>query len=156
MNLLQVLALDVRNRLIRQLEKSTDDEMLTPAPGLQNHFTWHAGHCLWVCDRLIIEANTGTSELPAGWGETYGMQCRSPSETTEWATRAELISLLTKQRDRLVELLAGDVEPGEAGVENWRENKTLRATHALLDEASHQGEIQVLRKWQRAGAAGKA
>ena len=127
MNALQLMAAEVRGRLIRQLEKTDDAEMLTPAPGLQNHVAWHAGHCAWVADHLIVRPLTGRSELPAGWAEIYGQNCRNPAETSEWASRSELIDLLSRQRDRLIELLAGDVAPAEAGDEALSQNPTYRA-----------------------------
>lgn len=153
MNHLQLVVDEIRSRTIRQLEKTADDEMRTPVPGLQNHLTWHAGHCLWVADRVIIEAATGKSELPEGWAKTYGMDCRSPTETTDWATRQELIDRLTRQKTRLIDLLA--IEPASVNPAGEANQKRARQViHAMHDEASHQGEIQVLRKWQRAGRIG--
>lgn len=153
MNPLQTMVDEVRGRLLRQLDKTADAEMRFAPPGLQNHVAWHAGHCLWVMDRLAVTPLAGRSELPDGWGDTYGKDCRPPSQTAEWASREELIGLLARQRDRLIELLAGiegerfDAPVGPDG------SQTLgrRIIHGLHDEASHQGEIQVLRKMQRVG-----
>ncbi len=158
MNHLQIVVDEIRSRTIRQLDKTDDAEMLTPVPGLQNHLTWHAGHCLWVADRLIVEPATGASELPGGWAEAYGKDCRPPAETSEWATRRELIDLLTKQKDRLMDLLA--IEPASVSTSGEPDAKRARQiVHAMHDEASHQGEIpgasQVAAGWQnRRGLAG--
>ena len=153
---LQLVASEVRSRLVRQLEKTDDADLLTPAPGLANHVAWHAGHCLWVAGHLIVEPLAGADELPAGWAETYGKDCRPPGETTEWASRAELIDRLSRQQARIIELLgAADADPRKraaldapTGVAADGGPKSLarRVVHALHDEASHQGEIQVLRK----------
>jgi hypothetical protein len=148
MNHLQLLVDEIRSKLLRQLDKTADAEMLTPVPGLQNHLTWHAGHCLWVAGELVIKPLTGSTELPDGWAETYGMHCRPPAESSDWASRERLIELLTAQKDRLIDLLADDPAGGSADGDH--EARARQVIHGLHDEACHQGEIQVLRKWQRA------
>ena len=124
-------------------------EKLTWCPsGTSNHTLWHAGHVLWVQDVLSIVPLGGSSELPDGWGEMFGMNCSSPRLRTEWPSREYLHELLTtqlptlhelyrKQEDRLsrIETPSGD---------GWE--TTRGVIHGLHDEARHQGEMHLLKK----------
>ena len=82
--------------LVRQVRSGTleilaaaDERWLTWAPpGTSNHILWHAGHALWLGDVLGVELITGQSELPPGWPETFGMDCRPVGETNRWPSRA--------------------------------------------------------------------
>lgn len=128
----------------RRLLAAARPEWLTWAPpGTSNHILWHAGHSVWLMDVLGIELLTGRSELPAGWAETFGMDCRPVAETRDWPDREQLGALLGRQLARFLELLA--TSPPNAAV-------TGRIIHGLHDEAKHQGEMYLLMKMCRAGA----
>ena len=82
---LQELARQVRGNTLQFLA-AVPEAWLTWAPeGTSNHILWHAGHALWVQDVLCIQPLTGSgSELPAGWDETFGSDCRPVRTTTDW------------------------------------------------------------------------
>src|SRR5262245_48623890 len=98
------LARQVRTDTRRMLA-AAKPEWLTWAPaGTSNHILWHAGHAVWLLDVLGIELLTGRNELPAGWAETFGMNCWPVQETRTWPSPSELDSALSRQLDRFVQL----------------------------------------------------
>ena len=123
-------------------------------PGTSNHLLWHAGHVLWVQDLLAIEPLTGKSELPAGWAETFGENCRPLRKTTQWPAVGEVAKLLREQLPRLIAAI--EAAPADrlldvaAPSEDW--NLPRGILHGLHDEARHQGEMYLLMKQLRAGA----
>lgn len=77
------LTRQVRSHTI-ELLLAAPEGWLTWAPaGTSNHLLWHAGHALWVQDRLCIEPLTGSSELPAGWAKKFGADCRPVALTRD-------------------------------------------------------------------------
>ena len=101
-----------------------------------------------------MELITGRSELPAGWAETFGMDCRPVSETKNWPSRAEIERLLRQQALRLIKLL-GELPPERLAIPAGSDgSRTLasRILHGLHDEARHQGEVYLLLKMSRAGS----
>lgn len=145
--------------LVRQVRSGTleilaaaDERWLTWAPpGTSNHILWHAGHALWLGDVLGVELITGQSELPPGWPETFGMDCRPVGETNRWPSRAEVDRLLRQQAKRLIKLL-GELPPERLEIPSGDGSRTLagRILHGLHDEARHQGEMYLLWKMCRA------
>jgi hypothetical protein len=155
------LARQVRGDTLRLLA-ATPDDWLTYAPaGTSNHILWHAGHAVWLQDVLFIEPATGRCELPAGWEETFGMDCRPLNETSVrklWPSRREVERLLTAQLPRVLELLAdlpaanlAAAAPPLPGYGS--RNLQSCCIHAWHDEARHQGEMYLLTKLRRAAKA---
>ena len=153
------LARQVRGDTLLFLEMADERSLLWAPPGTSNHIVWHAGHALWVQDVLFVEIVTKNSELPPGWADTFGMNCRPVKETREWPSRGELQERLVAQLNRIVELvsrvddemLAPDAPP------LMDERNLLSAlTHGWHDEAKHTGEMFLLFKMARANMAGHA
>jgi hypothetical protein len=150
--------IEVLSELARQVREGTlqllhvpDPAWLTWAPpGTSNHILWHAGHALWVQDVLCVRPLTGTSELPRGWAESFGQNCRPVSATTAWPADSQIRELLEAQLGRILELYnehaeviainAGEPLPGSG----WPLLAGL--VHAWHDEARHQGEMYLLHK----------
>ena len=150
------LAGQVRGETLRMLAAAPEPWLLWAPEGTSNHMLWHAGHALWVQDVLFIEIVTGKSELPSGWAETFGMDCRPVKLTNQmqaWPKRSEVERLLGQQLTRIVQLLqnlssdqlATDARPIDGG-----RNLLSCTVHAWHDEAKHQGEMHLLLKMQRA------
>ena len=139
----------VRGNTLRFLEETPEADLLWTPPGLSNHTVWRSGHALWVIDRLALEPITGTSELPEGWAETFGGKGRHPSETRDWPSRNALREALEQQRERMLTLLDQATPEQLAGPaptlsDTW--NLAGWITHALHDEALHQGETYLVLK----------
>lgn len=147
--------------LSRQIRRDTLDILLAadPAwltyapPGTSNHLLWHAGHALWVVDALCIEVLTGRSELPPGWADTFGMNCRPLHETKNWPDRDELAALLRRQGQRVLDVLDAVtdkqlVQPADPA--RGPASLASRIIHGLHDEAKHCGEMYLLCKLCRA------
>jgi hypothetical protein len=152
---LQELVRQVRSGTL-QILAAADERWLTWAPqGTSNHLLWHAGHSLWLGDVLGVELITGNSELPPGWAETFGMDCRPVSQTKNWPSRQEMDRLLRHQGLRLIRLL-GELPPERLAIPAGSDGShTLagRILHGLHDEAKHQGEMYLLLKMSRAQTA---
>lgn len=140
---------DVRGKTLLILERAPQRTLFWAPPGTSNHILWHAGHALWLGDVLALEPATGSSELPAGWSETFGMNCRSPRLTALWPGRKEVFDLLERQRHRLRKLIAG-LTPADLDshprVDCGRRTIAGCILHGLHDEANHQGEMYLLLK----------
>lgn len=146
---LQELAKQVRNSTLKNLTQADVPALMFAPKGTSNHMIWHAGHALWVVDLLGIRLLTGAGELPDGWADTFGMNCRPVSETTEWPDRDFLAGLLEKQLDRLTELLGQSTEERlaePADPVRGPMSVSARITHGLHDEARHCGEMHLLNK----------
>jgi len=154
------LARQVRSDTLRLLGAAPKDWLLFAPPGTSNHVIWHAGHALWLQDVLFIEPATGASELPAGWAESFGMDCRPVKETDArrlWPTFSEIDQRLKAQLVRMIQLvdelptaiLAADAPPIRGS-----RNLLSAAIHAWHDEAKHQGEMYLLLKQRKAAKIG--
>lgn len=152
-NTLQLLATQVRALTLRFAREAPAEMFLWTPPGTQNHLTWHLGHVLWVQDVLCIQPATGGSELPAGWAEQFGMNCRPPAQSSTWPNRERLIELLEGQREQLQEVLGGLSRHQLDSAPEGRVGETLEVliVHGWHDEAIHQGEMKLLGKLSRAG-----
>lgn len=135
-----------------ELLRSAPEAWLTWAPkGTSNHLLWHAGHALWLLDVLGIAPLTGHSELPPGWAETFGMNCRPVKSTTDWPAREVVQQRLTAQRKRALQLIEEHVARLRVvGPDRGGRDLTRGIVHALHDEARHQGEMYLLLKLRRA------
>ncbi|MCI0359918.1 MAG: DinB family protein [Planctomycetaceae bacterium] len=146
------LARQVRGDTLTLLAAAPEPWLTWAPPGTSNHILWHAGHALWLGDVLTIVPITGRSELPAGWAETFGMDCRPVSQTRDWPARATIAQHLTAQLSRIEQLLAA--LPAERLSDTrpvlGRRSLVSAIVHGLHDEAKHQGEMYLLLKLRRA------
>ena len=148
---IQELARQVRRGTMQLLESAPADRLTWAPPGTSNHVLWHAGHALWLQGVLCLEPLTGDSELPSGWEQTFGMNCRPVNETTTWPAREELLRLLTAQLERIIEGVGGTSGAQLGEIVNPRgDTLAARIIHGLHDEARHQGEMYLLLKQLRA------
>ncbi len=132
----------VRGFTLELIDSTPEDWLLWAPTGTSNHILWHAGHVLWLQDRLSVQVLSGTSALPDGWSDTFGSDCRPPAETNSWPSISEVRQQLSRQRDQLKELyVQADNEQLNAAL--------VGILHGWHDEALHQGEIYLLYKMQR-------
>ena len=146
---LLTLANEVRGKTLRLLDGVPEDAARFTA-GLSNSAHWHAGHALMLVEHLcLIPATGGQPQYPKGWFELFGWQSRpSAVDPRAWPPLAEVVRRLREQLDRLVAAIES-LPPGRLDqVVDPARNRTLRYSivHGLHDEASHQGEIHLLRK----------
>lgn len=147
------LARQVRKSTLELLTAASDSELLWAPPGTSNHILWHAGHALWLQDKLCLEPLTNRSELPKGWEARFGMNCRPVASTKDWPAREEVADLLTRQLWRILSLLEETplerlvIPPSRDGFVRCLAGTVL---HGLHDEARHQGEMCLLLKLARA------
>ncbi len=150
---LQELAGQVRRDTLQILDVAQATWLTYAPPGTSNHILWHAGHALWLQDVLCVRLLAGCGELPAGWAEKFGMECRPLSETIDWPSRDELRELLQGQLRRVLKLLsaAGDERLAETA-DPHRGTATIsdRIIHGWHDEAKHSGEMYLILKLCRA------
>jgi hypothetical protein len=133
----------VRGFTLELLDAAPEDWLRWAPEGTSNHILWHAGHALYVQDRLSIVPLTGASELPEGWEATFGSQCRPVKETSQWPESGVVRRLLQTQRERLTDLYS------QAGPDDLA-GRMAGILHGWHDEARHQGEIYLLYKLCRA------
>lgn len=156
---LSELGRQVRGDTLKLLTTAPDDWLTWAPPGTSNHVLWHAGHALWLQDVLFVERATGKCELPAGWAETFGMNCRPLKQTDAmrgWPTRETIEQLLKDQLSRVLELiveLPPDKLAPNARSTGASRNLLSSAIHAWHDEAKHQGEMYLLLKLRKALAS---
>jgi hypothetical protein len=149
------LARQVRGDTLRLLTAAPEPWLTWAPAGTSNHILWHAGHALWLQDVLFIEPATGRSELPDGWAETFGMDCRPVKLTDQmklWPKRSEIERLLAQQLTRVLQLLS-DLPADRLAVDaraSHSRNLVSSLIHAWHDEAKHQGEMYLLLKLRRA------
>ena len=146
---LQTLAREVRGKTLRLLGDVPEDAARFTA-GLSNSILWHAGHALMLLEHLcIIPATGGEPQYPKGWFEMFAWQSRPAAVPAgAWPTIADVMARLREQLDRLLALIETLPPERLAQVCDPARNRTLRYSivHGLHDEASHQGEIHLLRK----------
>ncbi|MCC9607349.1 DinB family protein [Blastopirellula sp. JC732] len=147
---------EVRTMTLRHLEGVTDAESRFAPPGLSNSILWHAGHIYVVVERLTMEPLGREPIAPEGWIDLFGWDSR-PGETPpeKFPPLGEVVPQLQSQHVRLSEMLAefSDAELSAPLAE--RPDRTARhlILHGFQDEASHKGEIWLLKKlWARHGA----
>lgn len=151
---LSELARQVRETTLQLLHVPEPAWLTWTPPGTANHILWHAGHALWVQDVLCITPLTGQSELPRGWADSFGQNCRTLTSTINWPEESDVHARLGIQLVRILDLL---IEHADTIVVNANEpipgsGWPLLAgmIHAWHDEARHQGEMYLLHKLCRA------
>ena len=147
---LLTLADEVRGKTLRLLDGVPPELARFTGPGLSNSTLWHAGHALMLVEHLcIIPASKSQPRYPPGWFEMFSWDSLPASVPTHaWPDLPEVVAHLREQLPRLREVihtltpqqLDRPTAPGRS--------RTLRYSivHGLHDEASHQGEIYLLRK----------
>lgn len=142
---------EVRRKTLARLEGLTEEQARFAPEGLQNSILWHAGHCYIVVEWLIMEAVGAATTSPDKWFELFSWTSQ-PGETPAeaWPGLDEVIHALQLQHGRMHKLLGNlTAEDFDSPARN-RPDVTVRhrILHALHDEASHSGEIWLLRKLQ--------
>ena len=146
------MARQVRGSTLDILSAAHPQWLTFAPPGTSNHILWHAGHALWLQDVLCVELLAGRSDLPAGWKETFGMKCRPVRLTKHWPSRHELVDLLQRQLNRVVDLLdeaSEELLHGPADLSLGSASVASRVIHGFHDEAKHSGEMYLLYKLAR-------
>jgi hypothetical protein len=146
---LLTMANEIRGKTLRLLDGVSDDAARFTA-GLSNPVLWHAGHALMLVEHLcIVPAAGGSPQYPKGWFEVFGWQSRPALVPRDaWPPLAEVVDRLRDQLNRLRVVIA-NVTPDQLDrITDPSRNRTLRSSivHGLHDEASHQGEIHLLKK----------
>jgi hypothetical protein len=156
---LLTMANEIRGKTLRLLEGVGDDAARFTA-GLSNSILWHAGHALMLVEHLcILPATGGAPQYPQGWYEMFAWQSRPAAVPKDaWPALAEVEARLREQLNRLRALIEATPPEQLGRVIDPTRNRTLRYSivHGLHDEATHQGEIHLLKKLygrQTAGAA---
>jgi hypothetical protein len=146
------LARQVRESTLNLLASADESDLYWAPAGPSNHIVWHAGHALWLQDRLCLEVLTEKTELPKGWKEKFGMNCRPVASTKSWPSRDELAGLLTRQLERIHDVV--NQTPIERLIIPHSDGRHVRCPagqiiHGFHDEARHQGEMYLLLKLAR-------
>ena len=140
---------EVRGKTLRVLNGvSARQAMWTPA-GLQNSILWHAGHCYIVVEWLTMQAIGQQPIARDGWFEMFSWQSEPAKVLRDnWPELEEVARELVSQHGRLRSLI-GELTPSQLDdVLRDGTGRTVRycILHGLHDEASHTGEIWLLRK----------
>ena len=149
---LKDLANQVRRGTIRLLEDAPESALLFAPPATSNHIIWHAGHAVWLQDRLCIGLLSGTNELDEEWDATFGMNCRPVAETMTWPDRDALLQKLRDQHQSILNVLDAASEADfdrVAAPERGPLTVSQRIVHGFHDEAKHCGEMYLLIKMCR-------
>jgi DinB superfamily len=151
---LQLLAREVRGKTLRILDGVSDSDARFVPSGLNNSIIWHAGHSYWVVEALSVAAASGKpAQYPAGWLELFSSKSR-PTVDTKFPSLAEVVAQLRSQLERLIAAIEPLSSQQLERIIDPTRNRTVRYNilHGLHDEASHQGEIWLLRKLQQTPA----
>lgn len=130
---------------------SDADLMTRPVPGA-NHAIWQLGHLLCSEEWMMNQVKPGPSLLPEGFAEKFKNDKVGIDDQSKFATKAELLDLLTKVRMSTIEKIAGlttaDLarkipSPFRKGEETTIEFLCqMPAGHTMM----HLGQFQVLRR----------
>jgi len=150
---LLLLANEVRGKTLRVLSGVTEEQArFTGHAGLNNSILWHAGHSLWVVEKLgIMPATREPVQYPLEWADLFAAGS-APGNVTEWPSLASVMEALQAQLGRLQDVIRTASTERMDQVIDADRNRTLRYSilHGLHDEACHSGEIQLLKKlWAR-------
>ncbi|QOV87734.1 DinB family protein [Humisphaera borealis] len=144
-----MLANEVRGKTLRVLTGVTEEQArFTGHAALNNSILWHAGHALWVVEKLgVIPATGEQARYPADWSPIFAAG-GTPATVTNWPSLSAVVSALQEQLTRLTAVLSDMRTERLDQVIDADRNRTLRYSilHGLHDEACHCGEIQLLKK----------
>ena len=131
----------------RHMLETTNSKWVTWAPdGTSNHMLWHAGHAIWVQDRLCVQRLTSVSEIPEDWGRKFGMDCDPVSDQNVWPEISTISRMLEEQQLRLHDLFEA-MTPDQLIVDVDNDRDLVGGIiHGLHDEAKHHGEMYLLHK----------
>jgi len=144
---------EVRSATLNALSGVDEQTARWHPPKLSNSILWHAGHVYSVVEWITMQSLGKTPESPEGWFAMFGWDSH-PAEVPpeKWPPLETVVQLLQSQHVRLRSLLSALTESqlSEPSAE-WPE-RTVREMilHAFQDEASHKGEVWLLRKLQNA------
>ena len=147
---LLTLADEVRGKTLRLLDGVPPGLAHFTGTGLSNSTLWHAGHALMLVEHLCIVPATGAApQYPAGWFEVFSWNSVPAAVAPgAWPALAEVVERLRGQHARLRAAI-GNLSPQQldrAAGPSHRRPLRHSIVHGLHDEASHQGEIYLLRK----------
>jgi hypothetical protein len=140
---------EVRGKTLRILRAVPPEHALWAPPGLQNHITWHAGHCHFVTEWLTMAPLGRPPRAPRGWPELFSWGSRPDLVPPDrWPSLAAVVARLEDQWDRLREVIGGLTPEQLDGPSARDPSRTVRSSilHGLHDEACHGGEIYSLLK----------
>lgn len=140
---------EIRGTLLRTLQNVDPRGALWTPTGLANHTVWHAGHAYVVVECLVCGSLGKEPQLPTGWFELFSWESRPGTIPSERFPRlAEVVTKLEAQTARMRTLLAslGEIDLKGRAVDQPDQTVRQVIVHALQDEASHKGEIRLLRK----------
>ncbi len=140
---------EIRGTTLRTLNGVDDSAARWRIPGLANTILWHAGHAYVVVEWLTMGALGLNPSAPAGWFELFSWESR-PGEipAQRFPPLATVVEQLQQQQSRLQKVYAslGELDLKNAAVDQPDRSVREVIVHALQDEASHKGEIWLMRK----------
>ncbi len=152
---------EVRGKTLRLIDVPEARARWTP-PGTRNSILWHAGHAYCVVERLALGVlhesglTPHTPQYPDGWWELFSWDSRPETARDDaWPPLEDVAAALRDQHARLRPVFAGLTDPQlvkpwpATGPDRGRHTVRRMIVHALHDEASHGGEIWLLRKLGR-------
>jgi hypothetical protein len=149
---LQELAIQVRSWTIELFDGFPLERITWAPPHTRNHALWHAGHAVWLQDKLCVEPVTGQSELSRRWAERYGQDSQPRQPVDPAAERQLVLDNLRHQQSRLLEIIATAPELSRiayAPQQGLGRSLIGGIIHGLHDEARHHGEMYLLLKLSR-------
>lgn len=140
---------EIRGATLRIVSGVDESAATWRAPGLANHIVWHAGHIYVVVEWLSQGALGLEPVAPAGWFELFSWESRPAEIPPEhFPQLGVVVEHLQSQHERLTKLYAalGELDLKHLAVDQPEMSVRQVIVHALQDEASHKGEIWLLRK----------
>ena len=137
-------------RYVRDL---SDDQMCAQPHGLVNHPAWSLGHLAAAADRTA-EILGLTSELPAGWRDTFKTGGIPSPDKSRFPGRDEIVGMLSHQHARVAQALS-DVSPDALQRPNPHEHSrghfpTVGDFAIFLMTAHEMDHLGQLAAWRRA------
>jgi hypothetical protein len=147
---LLTMANEIRGKTLRLLDGVPEDAARFTA-GLSNSILWHAGHAVMLVEHLGLMPATGAKEpqYPRGWYELFAWGSRPDAVPPDaWPRLADVTGHLREQIERLRSAIRALSPQDLDRVFDPARNRTVRYSivHGLHDEATHQGEIHLLKK----------
>lgn len=142
---------DIRSKTLKRLEGVTEEQARWAPDGLQNNILWHAGHAYVVAEWLTMGAIGAEINCPDGWFEMFSWKSEPATVPADrWPSLQEVKEQLQVQHGRLRKTLT-HLNPellDQPARDDASNSVRFRIMHGFQDEASHAGEIWLLRKLQ--------